>query len=450
MLKKVAFIVLLFSLSVNSQSYIKGSLNSTKKYSWIVLYQLKSTKQHYIADTSIVDGRFTIEFPKNASKGMYRLTYDLENNGYVDFIYNNEIITLEFDPENALNTLVFSTSEENKLYREYLGAINPIQNMLDSLQIGYFTIKDADQRKSTNELYLNFTKNKRDIQDQFEKKSIGKLANHFIKSNNRYSAPNLVNTPQEYLNSEKKHFFDFLNFKDSVLMNATFLSEKVVNYVFHMNDSDDEAIQNMLYKKAVNEVMEIISDDFVKSEILTSLLYAFAQIENNTLTHYLIDDFYNKLPPSYISSELIADIKSRIKLAVGNNAPEITWTENGTEKKLSEINNADNYVLVFWSTTCSHCLDEIPKFYDYINNKSEVHVIAIALEENRNGFDKYTSTYTKWTNILGLKKWENSIAKTYDINATPTYFILDKNKKIIAKPEYFEDVKGFLEKPNTP
>jgi thioredoxin-related protein len=72
-------------------------------------------------------------------------------------------------------------------------------------------------------------------------------------------------------------------------------------------------------------------------------------------------------------------------------------------------------------------------------------VVAVALEDNKTEFEQFAKKLTRWTHILGLKKWENEIAKEYKINATPTYFILDKDKKIMAKPEHFEDVKVYFE-----
>ena len=87
---------------------------------------------------------------------------------------------------------------------------------------------------------------------------------------------------------------------------------------------------------------------------------------------------------------------------------------------------------MFWSTTCSHCLNEVPQLYEFINENKKVHVIAIALENDEYGFNHHTEKFEKWTNVLGLGKWENKIAKEYKIVSTPSYFILDANKKIIS------------------
>jgi len=66
------------------------------------------------------------------------------------------------------------------------------------------------------------------------------------------------------------------------------------------------------------------------------------------------------------------------------------------------------------------------------------------LETNSIEFNKYKEQFKNWSNVLGLQKWENRIARDYEIVSTPTYFILDANKKIISKPEELDDVKAFF------
>ena len=115
--------------------------------------------------------------------------------------------------------------------------------------------------------------------------------------------------------------------------------------------------------------------------------------------------------------------------------------------EISSLNDTPNYILVFWSTSCSHCLREIPELYSYSKTKSNLKVVAFALENDAFIWETYSKANLKgWHNVLGLNKWENKTARTYQINATPSYFILDKNKKIIAKPDTIEDVKTFVEK----
>jgi|FLOH01.1.fsa_nt_gi thiol-disulfide isomerase/thioredoxin len=445
MLKKLLFVIVLISFTAQSQTSVKGTLNPAQNYSWVALYQLKGAKQLYIKNVTITNGEFSIDFPENATKGMYRLMYKQQNGGFVDFIYDNESVTLKFDPKNPSETVEFLTSEENQQYAEYLVKMANWQQELDAYQVSFFNIKEEKERVDLQKSYSNSLNNFNDFQTRFEENTEGKLANNFIKSSKIYYSPSLIQTPQEYLNSIKQHYFDFINFEDQELKNSTFLSEKVTDYVFHLNGSEDAQVQNALYKNALKEVFERVENISLKSEILTTLLYALAQVENTVLIDFVVDNYYNKLPEELKNGTIINEIQEKVKLAIGKTAPEITWEENGVTKKLSELNNAENYMVVFWSTGCSHCLVEIPQLHEFVKDKSDIHVLAFALENDEIWFNKLTVDFTKWTNILGLNKWKNPIVKAYQITSTPTYFILDKDKIIISKPDFFKDVKAFFE-----
>ena len=82
------------------------------------------------------------------------------------------------------------------------------------------------------------------------------------------------------------------SFEDKELINSTFLSEKVTDYVFYLNGSEDIDVQNALYKSSVKETLGRIQNVNLQSEILITLLYNFAQIENVTLIDFVIDNFY--------------------------------------------------------------------------------------------------------------------------------------------------------------
>jgi len=77
---------------------------------------------------------------------------------------------------------------------------------------------------------------------------------------------------------------------------------------------------------------------------------------------------------------------------------------------------------------------------------TEYKVIAIGLEDNAAKWEKEILKYPEFTHILKLEKWENEIVKTYSLTSTPTYFVLDKDKRFIEKPESIEDLEAFLKK----
>lgn len=446
MLKKLIVLLFFISYSVQGQNFVKGTMNPTnEEFSWVALYQLTGSKQIFIKNVTLENGIFSIELPKNSREGMYRLHYKMDNTSFVDFIFTNENVELQFDPSKPSETIEFLTSEENILYSNYLSQTNELKQQLNAIQYSYFNLKSENEKINASKLYEIHLNKYVAAQEQFEENSTGKMANHFIKASKKYYAQHLIETPQVYLNSEKKHFFDFINFSDEALINSTFITQNVLNYVFYLNVSEDVEMQNILHKNAINEVLGKLTENTkIKSDLITTLLYAFAQSENITIVDYIKENYYDKLSIEYKTATDINALLESLKLAIGRTAPDFSWDENGTSKRLYELNNAETYILVFWSTGCSHCLNEVPQLYEITKDKTNIHVIDIALEKDAVEFKNYAQKFEKWSNVLGLGKWENNIARDYEIVSTPTYFILDANKKITAKPELIEDVKAIF------
>jgi hypothetical protein len=81
-----------------------------------------------------------------------------------------------------------------------------------------------------------------------------------------------------------------------------------------------------------------------------------------------------------------------------------------------------------------------------MKNKTSTKVIAFGMEKDNYAWDNYIHRLSGWHHVLGLGKWENKTARTYQVYSTPTYLVLDANKKIIAKPDTIKDVMGFFDK----
>ena len=73
-------------------------------------------------------------------------------------------------------------------------------------------------------------------------------------------------------------------------------------------------------------------------------------------------------------------------------------------------------------------------------DKGEYKVIAVGLEDEPYDWRNTIHDFPDFVNVLGLGKWENEIGNDYGIMSTPSYFVLDKDKKITAKPEEFDDL----------
>ncbi|WP_165045331.1 TlpA disulfide reductase family protein [Dysgonomonas sp. ZJ709] len=99
-----------------------------------------------------------------------------------------------------------------------------------------------------------------------------------------------------------------------------------------------------------------------------------------------------------------------------------------------------NYILIdFWAIWCVPCVEEIPNILNVHNKyKDKLSVYAISLDNTRQewieGIEKYKCR--QFTHVYA-GTWANEdatlLTKSFGINSIPANFLLDKDKRIIAK-----------------
>jgi thiol-disulfide isomerase/thioredoxin len=438
---------------VHAQYSIKGKIHPPKKHQWALLYKVEGARQIFIKNAQIEKelqtengktrtiGVFEFELPADAETGVYRITYDLQQNGFVDFLFNKEDVSLSFNPGDVESTTVFSKSKENQLYRDFLVNISLAQYKVDSLQAAYIKAPS----KVSAEAYKDAVKEVALVQASYTQKSEGMLAYHFIKATDRYNAPEATQNPNEYIDGVVSHFFDKIDFKDPYLYNSSFLIDRIADYVFYMNYSQNPKEQIVLHKRAVDEVISKVNDIVFKADVIEFLISQFVALKSVELVDYLIENHFKNLPPQNQNTEFLQQVEENMQIAIGKVAPDFSWEENGQNMSLSSLKDGQSYLLIFYSTGCSHCLREVPQVYEFMKNKTKTKVIAFAMETTDETWKNYVQNLSGWHHVLGLNKWENEIARTYQVRSTPTYFILGMDKKIIATPDTIEEVKTILE-----
>ncbi|PQJ79913.1 TlpA family protein disulfide reductase [Polaribacter porphyrae] len=455
MVKKL-FIFFFFIASISyAQHTVSGVMSPKIDTDWLILYKIEGTKQVFINNTSLKKdsvfigkekqavSSFNIQLPASAKPGTYRATYRLEGSGFVDFYYNNEDVSFVFNPDYPQQSIAFSESSENKLYSNYISEISKAQQQLDSIQVAVLQTPNLDLKEKYKKAYNNVN----NIQSKYEEASKNKYVAPFIKASLRSNPPEILTSVETYLSKMKNTFFDKIDFSNKTLINSSFITNRILDYVLYINYSDDKIQQDKLHKEAIDTVLSKIKSQPYKRDIIQFLIEQFESSKNLTIIDYLFEEHYNRLPFSLQDSKFKSEKQALFATEIGRIAPDFSWQENGRNFKLSTLNDANTYVLVFWSTSCSHCLREIPQLHTYMKTKPNMKVIAFSLEKEAFVWETYKkNNLYGWHNVLGLNKWENKTARTYQVYFTPTYLVLDSNKKIIGKPNEFKDVKAFLDK----
>lgn len=437
-MKKLLSLFAFLPILLFSQHSVQGKFSPAEDFTYAILYKATPTSLDYMNRGKVEeDGTFKIELDATITAGMYKIVYGIpQEDRNFDFIYDGkEDVILNFSLETGLE---FKESVENKLWASYT----------KSMELVNMTISNYYAQESTdNKAFKDIFKTLKDTQDAFEDASKETIAATFIKANRPY-IPTEYENVSTYSNNLKTNFLKNVDFGNSLLQSSDFLTDRVMAYVFGMSAT----ISNEDYKKHIDDVAAAIGTEntLVAASLLRLIWQKMVTIENMEVGNYISDTYLFKLAKETDDDKLYKSLISYKNSATGTIAMDFPMTYEMDGKpvntSLHQLNDADYYLLVFWSSSCGHCLDELPKVKSFIEaHPKNLKVVAFGLEEDKEHWSKTITQFPDFIHVLGLEHWDNPVALNYGVNSTPTYFILDKDKKIIAKPKDLETLKSDLE-----
>ncbi len=157
-------------------------------------------------------------------------------------------------------------------------------------------------------------------------------------------------------------------------------------------------------------------------------------------------------PKPWLDTSAVRKIKERVEAVkpnlIGNIAPELKLPDSeGNYYSLRQM-NAKYTLLYFWEPDCSHCQKTTPilnkDLYQELKSKG-IEIYAVLTQNNKDKWMKAVQEYKiqEWTNVWD-PQYTSNFRRLYDVTSTPIIYILDKNKKIIAKRLDVESSLKFL------
>jgi thiol-disulfide isomerase/thioredoxin len=262
----------------------------------------------------------------------------------------------------------------------------------------------------------------------------------------------------------KNHYWDNVVFNDNRLIRTPFfeakLDEYFKNYVSREPDSIIEEVQYMLtVAKTGKEIYPFLLFKFTNKYISPEFMG-----QDKVFLH-LFQNFFIKGDTVLLNDESKKAITDRaysiMANMIGNPAPPLNL--NTMDDKLFSLYNspATYTFLAFWDPTCGHCKEEMPRVDSfYTNNWKQLGVQVIGVNTNVKELASWKQFITEqhfdagWTHIYQTEAALNAevsagkattIRQLYDVFKTPTFYLLDKNKKIIAKNLTVDQFHDFLQ-----
>jgi peroxiredoxin len=252
-------------------------------------------------------------------------------------------------------------------------------------------------------------------------------------------------------NYTRDHYWDQFNFARAGMIRTPLFQEKLETYfkrlLIQMPDSLINPMIRVLEKSKQNEevykyVLLYLLNESLQSQIM-GMDKAFVVLSEK----YVLND--KKSWPDSVTYSKIRERTAALKPnLIGNLAPELKLPDSEDNYYSLRQLNARFTILYFWEPDCSHCQKTTPSLnkdlYQKFKNNG-VQVFAVLTQNNRDKWMKAIREYNiqEWTNVWD-PRYTSDFRRLYDVTSTPIIFILDKNKKIIAKRLDVESSVKFL------
>ena len=426
---------------------IQGELKNNSRFAKIVVNKF-GIGSFAIAAFPIEKNKFTITAPTNIEPGVYRLQYSQTTNEYVDVIINgkekNIAFTIDILNEPEKRKPIFTQSQENQNWYNYQN-----QSQLQLQKIG------ALEQALT--LYPN-TIDK--IVVQLQKATTQEIQNYynqeitFLKSNtNTWAASMVKNKPVYFTNprddwriqnrNKIDNYWNTIQTNNPQLINSPLYTEHILEYLkYYMNPEMhfEEEEMNAGFIKSVDTIMQKFSaNEETKKFALQYLQLGFKELGNEKVLQY-IDQNYKELAAQCQDETEKAAFDKRMAgyaaIKEGAQAPNITFTNN----TLYEI-QSEKTIVVFWASWCPHCMEELPKINAWAAANPNTKVVAISLDDDQTAYETTIKQYPNLYHHTDLKKWKGKAVNDYYIYGTPTFILLDKDKKIVGKFSSFAEIE---------
>lgn len=446
----LTFLILINSLFVLGQYNINGTITGLENEA-VFLMRITGDNRT-IVDTAYTDitGAFSFEPEAGFPVGLYAVVAGPEQ--MIEIIYNHENIRFVTNGSSPDAQVQMIESIENLIYYDYLSlkGLNLYKlDLLDQLVFRY--PQDDDFYAKTVAKVALLQDELTDRANQLIDENPESMAAHFIRVDKPVFAPVEFNPRQkkQYL---KLHYFDHTDFNDTLLMRSNILTSRIISYLslFQENGLNQEQLEDRLLMGVDTVLQKAFINQQVYEFVVDFLLNGFEAIGfERGLEHIAEKNLLNELCVNTVRKAKLENKMELIKkLAIGKTAPDFKTTDiHGDTITLSEI-NADKTILFFWASWCPHCSEMLPELKALYNAASpgSLQVVAVSIDEYEDDLLKEIKEKNlNWINIGELKGWDGPVVDEYGIVATPTIFVFDKNKTIIAKPRSIAEIKSRLE-----
>ena len=395
------------------------------------LFETEGRNIAVIDSAKMTNGQF--DFGKiEVGRGFYGLGFE-PGKKTAEIVFNPDEPVLRIDFQNGRLVGGRTESRENRAWFAYRGAEAANKNQ----------IKQLYKQRRGNEVAIDAqvkAKEKELVQTQH--KFIGDFPGTYMAKFLTWKQPRFI--------GDKGTFLSDIDMSDNSLVRSMALPDRIQSMMRAFSDGKTSGFLSCIdIVKASCEENPVVLE-FALYNMLDGF-YNMKTQDGEVICQYILDNYiFDEDCGANLSDVIRQRAQGIINLRVGNTPPNFKIDDpSGKTIELSKLVADHEYTLVmFWASWCHKCEQEIPNLvpmYQEMNPRG-FGMVGISVDQQKAAWTKaIADNQIPWPNVSQLKGWDAPITDDYKITQTPTYFLLDKEGKIVMKPERWFEVQRFLQ-----
>lgn len=427
------------------------------KNSWIYLGYYYGSKVKALADSALLnaDSKGVFNGKEPLPGGIYFIVSPRKEILFEVLIDKQQQFSISADSATLPNHVVFSGSQENSLFQTYTSFTNQIGNQINRTSKELSTAKNAKDSTKLKARLKVLTDRMQVYRDSLTAKHPSSFLATLFRAMKEPVVPPASQQPGGKYDSMyayryyKSHYWDGVSFSDGRLARTPFFEAKLEKYykelvVPHPDSITREVDHMLLYARTSTEMFKFLLVHFVQKYINPEYM------GQDAVFVHLFEKYINTGQADFFTQQykdfMFKRAYSLMANLIGQPAANLEMVDSLDKPRPLYDIKSDFIVICFWDPTCSHCKETVPKvdsIYQAKWKKEGVTVYGVMIDGGKDNWKKFISDnkLNDWVHVYQLPSQQSadeaagkpSYRQLYDVYQTPMLYLLDKDKRIIAK-----------------
>lgn len=421
-----------------------------------------------VEDSAAISSKGVAVFQKKETllPGVYSIVFPGKNKLFDFLVDKEQAISIDADTSDLVNKTAVKGSSENNLFQQYQKFIASKSGSLQQELAAFKNSKTKADSALHEKNYNQLNKELVDYRDNIIKENSESMLAALLKSMKEPQAEMAKPvTREDSLNNYqyyKKHYWDGIDFTDDRVIRTPFFLPKLERFFREVvspapdsiiKESDYLLLRARTSPEMYKFLLNWLTDEYINPKYMGQ----------DAVFVHLFEKYHSKGVSSWLNEKQMTAISNRAYMLmsnlIGEQAANLEMVDtSGTKRPLYDLNAAYT-IVVFWDPTCSHCQHEVPRldsFYRATWKDEGVKMYAVLSETKEQ--DKWKEFINKnnlqsWVNVYQTEEQKKandeaqkpSYKQLYDVTQTPTLYLLDKDKRIIAKKLTIDQMDDVLQ-----